>query len=398
MFSHRVPADHTINRLSRALEARKARGERILDLTESNPTQSDLRYDEQEIARAFGRPGSLLYEPHPQGLAGARNTVAEYYRQKGFGVEPDSLFLTTGTSEAYAHLFKLLADPGDEILVPVPGYPLLEVLSSLEAIHLVPYGTCYDESRGWYIDIERLRATISTRTVAIAVVSPNNPTGSFLKKSELAEIGALCRDFGLALVVDEVFSDYGADPTPPTQQVRSAVGHAEALTFVLSGFSKILGLPQMKLGWIHLNGPERLCRDARERLAFVTDAFLSVSTPVQHAAADLLALRPQIQAQILARLEENGRTLERRLSGSARCRPLIREGGWYAVVRLADAVSDEDVALRLLEEDGVYVHPGYFYDFPKGMHLVLSLLTPTRVFDEGAARIAVRLLSAGAEG
>ena len=246
-----------------------------------------------------------------------------------------------------------------------------------------------------FIDIERLRATISTRTVAIALVSPNNPTGSFLKKSELAEIGVLCRDFGLALVVDEVFSDYGADATPPMQQVRSAVEHAEALTFVLSGLSKILGLPQMKLGWIHLNGPERLCRDARERLAFVTDAFLSVSTPVQHAAAGLLALRPQIQAQILARLEENGRTLAQGLADVSSSRTLAREGGWYAVLRLADGVSDEEVALQLLEEDGVHVHPGYFFDFPTGTHLVLSLLTSSEAFREGVARIAMRLRDSG---
>jgi aspartate/methionine/tyrosine aminotransferase len=398
MFSRRVPADQRSNRLSKALEEQKARGIQVLDLTESNPTRCGFLYDERAITRAFSRPDVFLYEPHPQGLLSAREAVAGYYRQRGLAVNPDSLFLTSSTSEAYAHLFKLLADPGGEVLVPVPGYPLLEVITRLEAIRVVPYHMLYDESRGWWIDMERLRATISTRTAAIAVVSPNNPTGSYLKESERAEISTLCRDFGLALLVDEVFSDYpGAGRgvmeagAAEAGSARSAAGHEEALTFVLSGFSKILALPQMKLSWIHVSGPEPARGQAMEHLAYITDAFLSVSTPVQHAAADLLTLRQPIQQQVLARLEQNCATMQKLLGECGRCRPLIREGGWYAVLRLAETASEEETALGLLVEHGVHVHPGYFYDFPSGAHLVLSLLPLPGVFIEGVERIAARM-------
>jgi alanine-synthesizing transaminase len=392
MFSRRVPADQRSNRLSKALDGERARGTPLLDLTESNPTRCGLRYDEQGIIKALSHPGSFLYEPHPQGLPAAREAVAAYYRQKGLAASADSLFLTSSTSEAYAHLFKLLADPGSEVLVPVPGYPLLEVITRLEGIRMVPYRMLYDEARGWWIDIERLRATISTRTVAIAVVSPNNPTGSYVKESELLEIGALCRDFGLALLVDEVFSDYPSSrPGAVAEKARSAVGYAEALTFVLSGFSKILALPQLKLSWIQVNGPDPSRGQALEHLAYIADAFLSVSTPVQHGAADLLQLRSGIQGQIRARLEENCRTLESVLRGAGRCRLLMREGGWYAVVRLADGLSEEDAAVSLLREGGVHVHPGYFYDFPAGAHLVLSLLPRPEVFREGVERIKAGL-------
>jgi alanine-synthesizing transaminase len=387
MFSRRVPADQRSNRLSQALEEQRARGAAFLDLTESNPTRCGLRYDEQGITRALSRPDSFLYEPHPQGLQAARAAVAQYYGERGFTVLPDSLFLTASTSEGYAHLFKLLADPGAEVLVPTPGYPLLEILTRLEAIRVVPYRMLYDESRGWWIDIERLRATISTRTVAIAIVSPNNPTGSYAKESELAEIGALCRDFGLALIVDEVFSDFPAG----AGKSSSAIGHRESLTFVLSGISKILGLPQLKLSWIHVDGPQALCRQATEHLSFIADAYLSVSTPVQHAAAGLLAQRFPIQEQILSRLEQNSETLQELLGDSARCRPLIREGGWYAVLRLAEGESEDEMSVELLSEDGVHVHPGYFYDFPSGEHFVVSLLTAPAVFREGVERIAARL-------
>ena len=208
MFSRRVPADQRSNRLSQALEERRVSGAPVLDLTESNPTRCGLLYDTQGIARALSLPGAFLYDPYPQGLPAAREAVSQYYREKGFAAHADSLFLTASTSEAYAYLFKLLADPGGEVLVPTPGYPLLHVLTRLEAVRVVPYRMLCEDSRGWRIDIERLHATVSTRTAAIAVVSPNNPSGSFLKESELAEIGQLCRDFGLALIVDEVFSGF----------------------------------------------------------------------------------------------------------------------------------------------------------------------------------------------
>jgi len=393
MFSHRVPSDHSANRLAAALVERRAPGAPpLLDLTESNPTRCGFHYDQPALLGALASPGALLYEPHPQGLAAARAAVAGYYAEIGSTVDPESLFLTTGTSEAYTQVFKLLADPGDEILVPTPGYPLLDVLTGLEAVRLVHYLLVYEERGGWVIDRERLRASISTRTRAIVVVSPNNPTGSYLKRVELEECNSLCRDFGLALIVDEVFSDYGRGLDPA--RIRTAAGNDGALTFTLNGFSKLVGLPQLKLGWIHVSGPRHLAGQARERLAFVTDAFLSVSAAVQHAAPAIFRQRVPMQEQINRRLEENDRALKECVSGLACCRVLEREGGWYAVVEIAGDVSDEDLAVQLLREDGVLVHPGYFYDFAAGEFLVLSLLPPAGDFREGAARLAARLRSA----
>jgi aspartate/methionine/tyrosine aminotransferase len=391
VFSRRVPSDHSANPLSAAIEQRRVRGEATIDLTESNPTRCGFHYDEQALLSALASPAAMLYEPHPQGLAAARAAVAGYYAEIGSPVDPESLFLTTGTSEAYSHVFKLLADPGDEILVPTPGYPLLDVLTGLEAVRLASYPLVYRESSGWAIDLDRLRASISTRSRAIVVVSPNNPTGSFLKKGELAACSELCREFGLALVVDEVFSDYGRGPDP--DRVRTTAGSGGGLTFTLNGFSKMVGLPQLKLGWISVSGPGQLAAQACERLAFVTDAFLSVGAAVQHAAPAVFRLRTGVQEQISRRLAENAQVLEECVSGVPLCSVLDREGGWYAIIRCADDRSDEDLAVRLLQEDGVLVHPGYFYDFPVGSFLVLSLLPPAGAFREGAARLARRLRS-----
>lgn len=389
MFSNRIQKGPTPNRLTAALDRQRAAGARITDLTESNPTASGFSYDAAEISRALVQPGSMLYEPHPRGLFIARQAIAEYYRDHGAAVDPESVVLASGTSEAYGHLFKLLAGPGDEILVPVPGYPLLEVLTALDSVRLLPYRHLYDEKIGWVLDTERLGNTVTNRTKAIVVVSPNNPTGAFLKKSDLAKIAELCRKMDLALIVDEVFSDYarGSDPT----RVGTAAGHDGALTFALNGFSKIAGLPQLKLAWIVVNGPPDLRDNALEGLDFIADAYLSVSTPIQHAAPMILRGRDAIQSQILGRLEENDRILALQLSAAPGCRILKREGGWYAVVRLPDDVSDEEFSVRCLEDDAVLVHPGYFYDFPSGNHLVLSLLTPAGAFREGTAKIAARL-------
>ena len=389
MFSNRFQKNTATNRLTRALEERRASGAPILDLTESNPTRSGFTYDTAEIMSAISQPGAMLYEPHPQGLLAAREAVAAYYQERGIGVLPESLVLSSGTSDAYGCLFKLLADPGDEILVPVPGYPLLTVLTELDAVRLVPYRSVYDERSGWSIDIERVGNTVSNRTVAIAVVSPNNPTGSFLKRSELEALAQLCRKFGLALIVDEVFSDYAAGPDD--SRVVSAVTHAEALTFVLNGFSKIVGLPQLKLAWTHVSGPAALRGQALSRLEFIADAYLSVGTPIQHAASRVLGLRRMVQEQITARLAENEAALRALAGGVPSCTLLKREGGWYSVVRLPDGCADEDLAVDLLIRDGVLAHPGYFYDFPSGSHLVLSLLTPPAAFRAGAERLAARL-------
>ena len=406
MFSARVRWNQPTNRLSRALQARRAAGAHILDLTESNPTRAGIVYDQAEIAAALSRPGLMLYEPAPRGLPVAREAVAGYYRERGLTVSPDDLLLASGTSEAYGYLCKLLANPGDELLVPAPGYPILEILTPLEGVRLAHYRLLYDTAaasppgtrvrvprgRGtaahWRIDLERLRNSISRSTRAIVVVSPNNPTGSFLKGDELAEIGAICRQFDCALIVDEVFTDY-SHGNDPRRVASAAAADSGVLTFVLNGLSKVVGLPQLKLSWIHVGGPPDLRREAMERLELVSDAFLSVGAPVQHAAAKLLAMRAGIQDQILGRLEENARALLPALSGGP-CTVREREGGWYAVVEMPDTIPDEELVLQLLEQDDVLAHPGYFYDFPAGSFLVLSLLTPPEVFAEGARRLAAR--------
>jgi len=389
MFSRRVPADHSANRLSAAIDERRAAGLSLIDLTESNPTRCGFRRDESSLRAALSAPQSLRYEPHPQGLLSAREAVARYYAEAGVSVDPDSLFLTTGTSEAYTLLFKLLADPGDDVLVPTPGYPLLDVLTRLEAVQLVPYALQAGQGGAWSIHRERVESLLSTRTRAVVVVSPNNPTGSYLKRREQRDLSALCRRQGCALIVDEVFSDYASGEDP--ERVRTAAEGGEALTFTLNGFSKLVGLPQLKLGWIHVSGPAEIVTTARERLAFITDAFLSVSAGVQHAAPQIFESRAAMQDQILQRLRDNETALRRFLVPLPSCRLLPREGGWYGVVEIPTDIGDEALALDLLRTDGVLVHPGYFYDFSSGCYLVVSLLPPREEFDEGASRLVRRL-------
>ena len=393
VFSSRTPRPHTGNRLTRAIAQLRAQGVDLIDLTESNPTLCGIRYDTEGIALALAGAAAAPYEPDPQGLAAARAEVARYYAERGMRVDPASLVLTSGTSEGYAHLFTLLAEPGDEVLVPTPGYPLLEVLTSIGGIGLIHYRQSYDDGAGWGVDIERLRGSVSTRTRAIVVVSPNNPTGAFLKTRELEQMGAICREHDLALIVDEVFSDYGVGSDPV--RVTSAIGHVACLTFVLNGLSKVSGLPQMKLAWIHVSGPSELRAEAVDRLAFVADAYLSVGTPVQRAVSKLLLERHSAQRQIQERVIANDAALRTLLEGRAGCRVLRREGGWYGVLRLPDHLVDEDVAIALLEQEHVIAHPGYFYDFPAGAaFLVLSLLPEEDTFRDGILRMRNRLGSA----
>ncbi len=393
MFSSRTPPPHASNRLSRALEELRASGRALIDLTESNPTRCGFSYDAKTIGEALASAAAAPYEPHPQGMAAAREAVARSYAERGAAVDPEYLVLCSGTSEGYAHLFTLLAEPGDQILVPTPGYPLLEVLTGLGGLRLVPYRQVYDDGAGWRLDRESIEMAVSDSSRAIVVVSPNNPTGAFLKQDELEGIADTCARRGLALIVDEVFSDYGAGTD--ARRVTTSVEHDRCLTFTLNGLSKISGLPQMKLAWVHVNGPDSLRREARERLAFVADAYLSVGTPVQLAAGTLLAARRTVAPQILSRVQENYEALRAMCSGSP-CRLLAREGGWYAVLRLPDRCSDEEVSLALLREHGVLAHPGYFYDFPAaGAHLVLSLLPGAGDFREGAHRIVKHMSEGG---
>lgn len=389
MFSSRLNFSLSTNRLSEILERKRAAHARILDLTESNPTRAGLVYDEAEILSALAQPQAMLYEPEPRGLLSARQAVAQYYRGRGEQVEAERIHLTASTSEGYAYLFKLLADPGAEALVPQPAYPLLDFLTALENVRLVHYPLRYEDAHGWRIDVKRLAATISTKSAAIILVNPNNPTGSFIKQKERHALNALCAEHGLALICDEVFSDYGEGED--AQRVPSLVGNEGALTFVLSGLSKISALPQMKLGWIHVSGPSALREEAQERMDFIADTYLSVATPVQHAAERLLAQRHSLHAQIQTRCRANERELRAQCARLSGIEALPREGGWYAIMRFAQEFEEERFVVRLLEEENVLIHPGYFFDFARPGFLVVSLLTPREIFDEALARIMPQL-------
>jgi aspartate/methionine/tyrosine aminotransferase len=384
MFSSRLNASSEINRSTQRLRERRAAGSPILDLTESNPTRAGIEYPTDEIARLLSDPRSLTYEPQPTGLLAAREGVAAYYTDRGESADPARILLTASTSEGYAYLFKLLANPGDEVLVPRPSYPLFEYLAALESVHVVQYPLIYDGA--WAIDFNALRHAITPRTRAIIVVNPNNPTGSFLKQQEHEELIRICRDHGLAIVSDEVFSDYARHDDP--NRVRTLSSTSEVLTFSLSGLSKVAGLPQIKLGWMVVNGPETLRRAAIERLEFIADTYLSVSTPVQWAAAGLLALRKGIQSQIETRVRHNLAVLCRAFGPESSNRVFNAEGGWYAIVQVPRVRTEEEWVLTLLDQQGVLVQPGFFFDFETEAFLVVSLLTREEVFKDGIGRWA----------
>ena len=382
MFSSRFHWDPRPNRLTQALAARRAAGARILDLTESNPTRAGLRYP-AAIADALADPRMLAYEPAPAGMPAAREAVSAYYGARGHAAAPAHVLLTASTSEAYAYLFKLLTDPGDEVLVPRPSYPLFEFLAGMESVTARPYPLEYDGA--WRIDIPALEVALAPETRAIVLVNPNNPTGSYVKLGELRALTALCAARGIALVSDEVFADYGFADDP--ERVTTLAAVEECMAFSMSGLSKVAGLPQMKLGWIVAAGPAALRAEALEKLEWIADTYLSVSTPVQCAAARLLAAGESVQGQIRERTSANLAFARTTLAGSA-ANILAVEGGWYITLQVPRIQSEEEWVLQLLRHDGVLVQPGYFYDFASEAYLVVSLLTAPEIFREGLPIIA----------
>jgi aspartate/methionine/tyrosine aminotransferase len=384
MFSSRLDWTAGANKLARMLEDKRAAGAEILDLTESNPTAAGLSYGTESIVKAFDDPRWLRYEPAPAGILAARTAVSQYYSNR---VPVNRILLTASTSEAYGFLFKLLADPGDEILAPSPSYPLFDFLAALDSVRIVQYPLVYH--RGWAIDFDALVARITPRTRAVVIVNPNNPTGSFLKKAELAQLVELCRKHGLAILSDEVFSDFGFEEDPA--RVRSLIDVEDVLAFSLSGLSKVSGLPQLKLGWIVVSGPESLRTQAYERLELIADTYLSVGAPVQWAAGTLLGLREVIQREILTRVRRNLEFLRGEIGAGSPWRVLDVEGGWYAVVEAPRIHSEENWVLTLLDQNNVLVQPGFFFDFEREAFLVLSLLTRPEVFEEGVRRILERV-------
>jgi alanine-synthesizing transaminase len=387
MFSARTTWHLEPNRFAASIDEHRRHGRPLRDLTNSNPTTCGFQYPEERLFAALSNRRALLYEPESQGLRPAREAIANYYRGRAgfFGakssVDPGRIVITSGTSEAYSHIFRLVCEVGDEVLVPAPSYPLFEYLANLADIHPVSYPLIYDE--GWQIDFVSLLGALTARSKAIMVVHPNNPTGSFIKGREAQQLGAVCASRDLAIIADEVFLDYadGADP-PPTFACESP-----SLTFTLSGLSKISLLPQMKLGWIVASGPEAPVHTAMERLEVIGDTYLSPGTPGQLALPEMLEMRGNLQAQMRQRLCANLGFLDALLSRGGPVERLKREGGWYAVLRVPVTRSDEDLAIELLETRDVLVHPGHFFDFARDGFLVVSLIVGEAEFREGARRL-----------
>ncbi|HVB37570.1 MAG TPA: pyridoxal phosphate-dependent aminotransferase [Vicinamibacterales bacterium] len=381
-FSDRVPGDLAPNRLTAALEALRAAGTAIVDLTVSNPTRVGLRYPVDLLA-PLGEAGGLRYEPQPFGLAEARAAVSADYARRGLAVAAGRIALTASTSEAYSLLFKLLCDPGDRVLVPRPSYPLFEHLSRLDAIDAVPYDLEYHGV--WTIDLDSVRAAAAAGARALLLVSPNNPTGSLVGREDLEAVAAICDAEGMAIVGDEVFADYPLDPD--SDRVSGVLAQDRVLTFALGGLSKSVGLPQVKLGWIAAGGPAGAVTDALARLEMVADTYLSVSTPVQLAAARLLERGAVVRRQIQDRIAANYSRLHELAAAHPACRALRAEGGWSAVIQVPATRSEEALVLDLLQRRQVLAHPGYFFDFPREAFLVVSLLPPEPVFADGVARL-----------
>ena len=383
MFSHRTDWKLTPNRFTQVQKELQAAGMDVLDLTVSNPTRAELYYDAEAILQSLINPEAMDYDPQPKGLRSARQAVSDYYRKQHeeFEIDPESLVLTTSTSEGYSYVFRLLCNPDDEVMVPRPSYPLFEFLADLQDVELVPYSLLYDH--GWQIDFPSLYKTVNHRTRAIVVVHPNNPTGSYVSALEMSELNNFCREYGLSLIVDEVFLDYAHDGAP--RQTFAANG--QVLTFTLSGLSKISGLPQMKLAWLVASGPQEQVSVALGRLEVIADTYLSLNAPIQLAAPRFLEQRRTIQPLLLDRVRANLEELDRGLAKQKSCQRLRVEGGWYAVLRVPVTQSDEDLVIDILRKVSVLVHPGHFYDFSSDGYLVLSLITPPQCFRQGVARL-----------
>ncbi|HKW32713.1 MAG TPA: pyridoxal phosphate-dependent aminotransferase [Candidatus Acidoferrum sp.] len=377
MFADRAKWNLAPNRLGEALARHRAAGKPLVDLTVSNPTECGLAYDKRAILEALQNPAVLEYKPEPQGLVSARQAVCEYYAERNVNVEVDDIFLTTSTSEAYSYAFRLLCNPSDEILIPAPSYPLFDFLADIQDVKPVRYPLVYDH--GWQMDFHGLERAITPCTCAIVVVHPNNPTGHFTKSAEVEKLNAICIERGIALVADEVFLDFSLSADRPASIARNS----EALTFTLSGISKICGLPQMKAAWLVVRGPQESKNEAKARLEVIADTFLSMNAPVQLALPTFLSQGRAFQNQLMERVSRNLAELDQQLSLQKVCSRLDVEGGWNAVLRVPATRSDEELALSLLNEKGVYVHPGHFYDFPRDGFLVLSLISRETEFLRG---------------
>ena len=382
MLSRRSATPQEPNRWAEAIAHAKSAGRKLLDLTESNPTRAGLPYPQDALLSALAQPGALRYEPESRGLSSARRTVSQDWRERGFSVKPDDIVLTTSTSEAYSYLFKLLCDAGDSVLVPQPSYPLLEHLAGYESVALEPYRLAYDGA--WHVDLDSVKKARSSRSRALVVVNPNNPTGSFIKKDELEALAEL----GLPLISDEVFASYplSNDPT----RAPTALGAAAPLVFCLDGLSKRAGLPQMKLAWVTVSGERSLVARALERLELIADTYLAPSTPSQLALSAWLEAGRGVRDAIVERVTENLRRTTELTEGSA-LSLLHLEGGWYAIFKLPNTRSEEQWVEDFVLGSDVIVQPGWFYDFEDEPYCVVSLLTPPETYSTGLERVVLEV-------
>jgi len=388
MISSRLPRSLEPNAVARAIDAKRRSGAAILDLTETNPTGAGFTYP-KELLEALADPRALEYDPQPLGLWSARAAVAADFRRRGIVISADRVALTSSTSEAYALLFKLLCDAGDAVLVPHPSYPLFEHLTQLESVTAIPYALEYHGA--WRVDLDSITRAATDRVRAILIVSPNNPTGSFLHEDDLDALSNLATARGWAIIGDEVFADYPLDPAPEATNVLAGAG---VLTFSLGGLSKSAGLPQLKLGWIGFGGPSSKVDEALAAYEVIADTYLSVSTPVQAAAADLIERGTAIRAQILARVRRNLEALRLLAAAHPSVSVLRVEGGWSAVVQVPQLRAEESLVLELLDKDDVLVHPGYFFDFDREAFVVVSLLVEPATFDRAVTRLLSRAAGA----
>jgi aspartate/methionine/tyrosine aminotransferase len=384
-FSTRVPPRLEPNQLARTLADLRRRGEPLLDLTGSNPTRAGFDYPPDLLSRLADAAG-LQYRPEPLGLPEAREAVAADFARRGFAIDPGRIALTASTSEAYSLLFKLLCDPGDEVVVPQPSYPLFEHLTRLDAVSARPYQLEYHGR--WTIDVASVERALTARTRAVLIVNPNNPTGNYVKPDELDRLARLCADRDIALISDDVFDDYSLEETRGSRGALSE--RTDVLGFTMGGLSKSSGLPQAKLGWIAVSGSDTIVDAALPRLEFACDTYLSVSTPVQLAAADLLERGACVRRQIQSRVRANLALCASLVAGSPACTLLHAEGGWSAVIQVPTLAPEEDLMLALLQESAVLVYPGYFFDFPRESFLIVSLLTPGASLEDGLTRVLAR--------
>ncbi len=382
MFSRRTRWDLEPDPLAAELTRLRNAGLPVYDLTASNPTTAGFEYPIEQIQAAIAAGGAQPYAPEPFGLLSARRAVAEYYASSHMlEVAPERIVLAAGTSELYSYCFRLLCDPGDEVLLAQPSYPLFDYLAALDNVSLRQFSLVYESA--WHLDRRGVQLAVTPRTRAIAVIHPNNPTGHFTPEADRLWLAEFCADRKLALIVDEVFLDYPLEAFPGCETASFLAARMPCLTLVMSGLSKVSGLPQMKLAWLCLHGPQAVVTEASDRLEVIADSFLSPGTPVQHAAGAMLAVRHTLQSQVAARLRRNLRTLDATLAACPQVSRLKIEGGWYAILRTSTRQTGNDVALELLQTCGVHVHPGSFFGLPDSGYLVVSLLTSPETLGTG---------------